>query len=196
MTSDKAVSGNLRAGSHCGVGSNQAVDLGQSGFGFLQRGCGRHADCNEERSGILIGDHTGRCDSHQPNQSNNTDTHDRECKPATFDDEVDTAFILLERHVIRCVEGFVETFDQTQFFRTILCFMRLQEKGTKCRTQRQGVDSRDTDCDRHGQTELTVEGTGCTGHETYRNEHGHHDERNRYDRATDLAHGVDRSLDR
>ncbi len=72
--------------------------------------------------------------------------------------------------------------------------MRFQEHGAKGRTQRQGVHSRQTDSDRHRQTELAVERTRRTGHEAHRNEHGHHHERDRYDRAAQLAHRVDRRL--
>ena len=69
----------------------------------------------------------------------------------------------------------------------------LQEDGTQGRTQCQGVQCGETDGNGHGKTELAVECTGCTTHETYRDEYGHHHQCNRDDGAAQFVHGVDRS---
>ena len=71
--------------------------------------------------------------------------------------------------------------------------VRLQEHRTQSRTQRQGVQCRQTDRDCHRQTELAIESTGRTTHETYRDKYGHHDQRDGDDSTTQLVHGIDRS---
>ena len=72
-------------------------------------------------------------------------------------------------------------------------FVRLQEHRTQSRTQRQGIQCGQTDRDSHCQTELTIECTGRTAHETYRDKHGHHDQRDGDDSTTQFVHGIDRS---
>ena len=72
-------------------------------------------------------------------------------------------------------------------------FMRFQEHRTQCRTQCQGVQCRQTDCNSHREAELTIECTGRTAHETYRNKHGHHNQCDRDDSTTQFVHGIDRS---
>ena len=74
--------------------------------------------------------------------------------------------------------------------------MRFQEHCTQCRRKCQRVQSGDTDCNGHGQTELTVEYTGCSRHERNGDEHEHHHEGDRDDGAADLVHGVNRCLAR
>ena len=58
---------------------------------------------------------------------------------------------------------------------------------------RSGRQSRETDGNRHGQTELTVESTCRTSHEAHGNEYGHHHQRNGDDGTTQFTHGVDGS---
>ena len=70
--------------------------------------------------------------------------------------------------------------------------MRFQKNGTQCRTQCQGVQCGQTDSDSHCQTELAIERTCRTTHETYRNKHGHHDQCDRYDSTTQFVHRIDR----
>ena len=87
----------------------------------------------------------------------------------------------------------METGNKCRFLFFMLLIMRFQEYRTQGGTQCQGVQSGQTDSDRHRQTELAIERTGRTSHETYRNKHGHHDQRNGNNSATQLAHGIDRS---
>ena len=87
----------------------------------------------------------------------------------------------------------METGNKCRFLFFMLLIMRFQEYRTQGGTQCQGVQSGQTDSDRHRQTKLAIERTGCTSHETYGNKHGHHDQRNGDDSATQLTHGIDRS---
>ena len=80
------------------------------------------------------------------------------------------------------------------FFQCSLWIVRLQEQGTQRRRKRQGVQSWETDGNRHGQTELLVERTCRTAHETYRDKHGHHHQRNGNDGTAQFAHGINGSL--
>ena len=81
----------------------------------------------------------------------------------------------------------------TLFQTFVSAVVRFQEDGTQRRTQGQGVQSRETDGNRHGQTELTVESTCRTSHEAHGNEYGHHHQRNGDDGTTQFTHGVDGS---
>ena len=74
--------------------------------------------------------------------------------------------------------------------------MRFQEDGTQCRRQCQRVQCREGDRDGHCNTELTVERTGRTSHETYRDKHGHHDQCNGNQCTAQFTHGINRSLTR
>ena len=110
-----------------------------------------------------------------------------------MDEEQHALLVFFQRYVISGIERCVETIDQAHLLFAFLA-MRFQEHGAKGRTQRQGVHGREADSDRHRQTELAVERTRGSGHEAHRNEHGHHHERDRYDRSAQLAHRVDRRL--
>ena len=87
----------------------------------------------------------------------------------------------------------METGNKCRFLFFMLLIMRFQEYRTQGGTQCQGVQSGQTNSDRHRQTKLAIERTGRTSHETYGNKHGHHDQRNGNNSATQLAHGIDRS---
>ena len=84
----------------------------------------------------------------------------------------------------------METTDESRFLLFVF-FVRFQQDGAKCRGQCQCIDSGQTDCNRHCQTELTIECTGSTSHETYRDKHGHHHQSNRYDGTAQLIHRID-----
>ena len=86
----------------------------------------------------------------------------------------------------------MEAADEGRFLFAMF-FVRFQEDGTQCRAQRQSVQCGETDSDSHRQTELPVEYTCRTTHETYRDEYRHHDQRNRNDGTTQFTHGVDGS---
>ena len=87
----------------------------------------------------------------------------------------------------------METAYESALF-LLIRIVRFEEQCAKRRAQRQCIDSRQTDSDSHRQTELAVESTRRTGHEAHRNEHGHHHQRNRNDRAAKLAHRIDRGF--
>ena len=76
-------------------------------------------------------------------------------------------------------------------FQCLVRIVRLQEQGTQCRRQSQGVDSRETDGQCHCDTKLLIERTGRTAHEAHRDKHGHHHQRDGHDSTTQFTHGVD-----
>ena len=106
----------------------------------------------------------------------------------------DSFGISVDHSCMGCRIGYFHTFFQCGVFRcSIFFFVRFQKNGAQSRTQSQCVQCRQTDSDSHSHTELTIECSCCTSHETYRNEYGHHNQRNRYDSTTQFIHGIDRS---
>ena len=88
----------------------------------------------------------------------------------------------------------METVNQRHFLLFSVCIMRLQEDGTQRGTQCQRIQCRNTDCYRHRQTELTVERTGSSRHETYRDKHGHHHQGNGNNGTAQFTHRINGGL--
>ena len=74
-----------------------------------------------------------------------------------------------------------------------LSIVRLQEDGTECRRQRQGIKCRDKDADSHRHTELTIERSRCSTDERHGDEHRSHHQSNGDDSTGDLIHRIDGS---
>ena len=83
--------------------------------------------------------------------------------------------ISVDHGCMGCRIGYFHAFFQCGVFRcSVFFFVRFQKNGTQSRTQSQRVQCGQTDSDSHSHTELTIECSCCTSHETYRNEYGHH----------------------
>ena len=132
---------------------------------------------NHDGSGVFVGNESGRGDVHEEYQHGNTgnDTNSREFLVVYKVSH--TVFVLGQHGVVGGVESDVEAVDETAFL-VALFFVRFKQHGTQGRAQRQCVDGREADGEGHGETELTIEGSRCSGHEAHRNEHRHHHQRN------------------
>ena len=85
----------------------------------------------------------------------------------------------------------MEAVDARHLLLMTVLVVRLQEDGTQGGRQRQGVQGRDKDADSHCHTELAVERTRGAADERHGDEHRGHHQRNGYDSARNLVHGVD-----
>ena len=122
------------------------------------------------------------------NHAQDSYRHEEQCNAGTHQPAYRVG-ITCNHNLARFLGGNAYTLFQT----FVSSIMRFQEDGTQRRTQGQGVQSRETDGNRHGQTELTVESTCRTSHEAHGNEYGHHHQRNGDDGTTQFTHGVDGS---
>ena len=107
------------------------------------------------------------------------------------DKEQHTVLIFLDDLRESGIEGLTEAGSEVVFLRAILIDVGTQQDSAQRRTQRQGVDRRDTDSHRHGQTELSIEGTRRTTHERDRDEHRHEDQRRGDHGIRDTLHRID-----
>ena len=150
-------------------------------------------DGHEDSTGVLIWHKTSLGGIHQYGKSSNTHCHNTCCDDAVIDHVLNTSLIFIGGLLKYAVEASVEACHKILVALVLLCLVRLQEHGAKCRRQSQGVDSRDDDTYSHCHTELAVESAARTSHERYRDEHGSHDERDGDDGTGDLIHGIDSS---
>ena len=92
------------------------------------------------------------------------------------------------------IKSIVETVGESGFSVLGLISTRAQDERTECRTQRHGIEQRDGNRYRHGQTKLCVERTGRTTHETHWNKDGHEDDRRGHQGGREPTHGIHRSF--
>jgi len=85
----------------------------------------------------------------------------------------------------------MEAGGETQFATFLPCGMRGHDEDTQRRTQRQGIEGRDTHRHGHRQSELRIESAGGSAHKAHGDEHRHEDQGRCNDGCRDAAHRLD-----
>ena len=104
-------------------------------------------------------------------------------------EEEHQAFLVFAHHGIErsVVSGADATVQATGI---LLTARRFHHHGTQGRTESQGVQTGDTYRHSHGNTELGIEYTGGSSHESYRNKYRHEDKGTGDYRHRHIAHGI------
>ena len=130
-----------------------------------QRATRRSGYIDQYHALVFVGYKPGLSIVHQEHQQNHRSNQQAPCEPTTLDEEQYTVLVFVYHRREGGIECLTETGSKVILFCTVFVDIRFQQQGTESRTQRQGIDGRDTYRNGHCQTELGVEGTGCTTHE-------------------------------
>ena len=139
----------------------------------LERATRSGANVDKQRSLVLVGHQSGLGGIHQEYQQHHRKCQQRPSQPAALDEQQHYLLILLDHRLESRVECLAEARSKIILLRSVLIDIRLQQQGTKCGTECQRINRRNTNGHRHRQPKLGIERTGSPSHERYRNKHRH-----------------------
>ena len=159
--------------------------------GRSQRTTGRRTYIDEYHTLVFVRHQTGLRRVHQEYKQHYGANEQRPCQPSAFDKDQYHILVFLYQNIESRIECFTETCRKVILLCTVFIDIGFQQQRTQCRTQRQRINSGNTNGNRHRQTKLGIERTGSTAHEGYRNKYCHKHQRRGDNSITDTFHCID-----
>ena len=139
--------------------------------GLFQRTTRSNGYIRHDGSLVFLRDKTCFSIADQPAQQNNGCDQSGPYHPTVMDEKHDAFLVFTQHGVERGIVG--GTYTAVNTFGTLIPITRTHHHSTQGRAERQCTNHGKTYGGRHCHTELRIEDTGSTTHESYRHEHGH-----------------------